>query len=501
MTITNRHAFTLVELMIAVALSLVVMLLAFASFRMAAKAISHLNRVATENELFRQGVTQAIDDADFWNAEANPQFPYGRAYMAFQNVDENGNRLPDVVSGAVYDHGANKRPFRRVSYVGGSAEDPGWLLPHDPRCWYRNGVYSNPRPLQPDYINRTGTSTSMRLWAGDNSSPNWDTSGPNSLVPLPWTPRHIWGDYAETSSMGDVPTASATDVSSWRGSRPQLMAKLFSELGPIGIANYLPPGTMTLFLRPSTNLYAAPFNDANSHFDKGEVPWQLDRPKFLSQNNSATYNQSEVGRWSSTVDRPTAGQVSGRNRLNYMEGLQIWFTLTARDLACANNQRSLLYGARISNGAFPWATITETTRQGWSRDLIENVGGNSANALVSWVASRQANDYRNDTYLVPPSLTSSPNPTAGDRPPTLPLLRVSSYRYRLNGGDICNLAVRVSEPSSGRIMDLGFSVFGTSYRGARQHWALRTWGQVLAPGTHRLVAGDPDMPAMGDWYR
>ena len=502
----SRSALTLVEVMISVALSTVVLLLAFTAFRVAAQSISHLGRLETENNLLRHGITQVIDDVDFWNSEANPEFPYGRAYAAYQNVNASGTRLPDTDPDLVFNHGNNKRPFRRTAVVAGSAEDVNWQLPHDPRSWYRNMVYSNARPVQPDYID--GNPGYSMVWRAETWHPStqWRIGGDQgnfSGAPMAWTPRHIWGDYAEIANVGYVPTADPAAEDSYRGARARSMQWLFREIGAIGLVNYQPPGGMMMYLRPSTNLYnGSGIADTATHFDKGEIPWQLDRPKVMRMDNSATIDQAKFGKWDSTVERPTAADVASHNRLNYMEALQLWHGLTARDWTAANRMRGLMYGVRVSEGTWPWATINAVARQAWSRDLLRDAGrGYGQLSLLSWAAGDEADANRNDTYLVPASLTGIASPLTSDRISTLPLLRVSNFRYRYYGGDICNVAVRLEQPSFGRVINLGFSVFGTTFRGARQHWALRTWGQQIGMTTNALEPGNPTRPAMGDFYQ
>lgn len=499
--IRSRRAFSLVEVMISVALSMVVLMLAFYAFRVATQSMGVLNRLATENDLLRTGITQVIDDADFWNSEANPEFPYGRAYAGFQNVNALGTRLPDSLA-APFNHGNNKRPFRPVQFAIGSARDANWILPHDARGWYRNMIYSNPRPHHFDYRKAEQSKET------GHPQTNWSVHVAQDQpipVPLSWTPRHIWGDYAEIASV--VPDlALPSDEQSYRSARAILMEGLFRELGVPGVTSYLPQGTMTMYLRPSTNLYdGTAFNDTSRHYDKGEIPWQLDRPKILNQDNNSTsknmINEALAGKWDSTVEVPIETQVAGHNRVNYVEALQFWHGLTARDWAAANRMRGIMYGMRVSEGPWPWANVNTLARQGWGQDFIRDVGYYGTTTLISWVAGTEAEANRNDTYLVPAALTGDRNPMSGDRVPTLPLLRVSNFRYRYYSGDICNLAVRVEQPSSGRVMDLGFSVLGTTFRGARQHWALRTWGMRLGTTSNALETSSQDTPAMGDYYK
>src|SRR5947209_7664141 len=64
----SQAAFTLIELLIAMALGLVVLLTAFAGFRVTAQALTASRRIAVENNLMRLGVQLALEEADYWTA-------------------------------------------------------------------------------------------------------------------------------------------------------------------------------------------------------------------------------------------------------------------------------------------------------------------------------------------------------------------------------------------------------------------------------------------------
>ena len=68
----RRAAFTLIELMIALALSMVVVYTAFAALRVATQTITVCNRMSVENGLMRTGFFAVIDDLDHWTSYDDP---------------------------------------------------------------------------------------------------------------------------------------------------------------------------------------------------------------------------------------------------------------------------------------------------------------------------------------------------------------------------------------------------------------------------------------------
>lgn len=64
--------FTLIEMMIAIALGLAVVYVAFAGFRVASQAVTITNRMATENALMRAGCDVAHERIDYWTDYDDP---------------------------------------------------------------------------------------------------------------------------------------------------------------------------------------------------------------------------------------------------------------------------------------------------------------------------------------------------------------------------------------------------------------------------------------------
>lgn len=113
-----RHAFTLIELMISVSLSLIIVLTAMAGFRVTAQTITMVNRLAVENQLLRAGVFAGIEELDFWTAYDDPH-----------------DRSAQPLRTRPYSN-----PFRPLR-EGDVVNDPDALFlnvgQHDPRAWWR----------------------------------------------------------------------------------------------------------------------------------------------------------------------------------------------------------------------------------------------------------------------------------------------------------------------------------------------------------------------------
>lgn len=67
--------FTLLELLIAIALATLLLLVAFHAVQAATRTMANVNRLALENRMMRAGVQAAFDDADFWTFYDDPLDP------------------------------------------------------------------------------------------------------------------------------------------------------------------------------------------------------------------------------------------------------------------------------------------------------------------------------------------------------------------------------------------------------------------------------------------
>jgi prepilin-type N-terminal cleavage/methylation domain-containing protein len=112
MTTPRRAAFTLLEMMIAIALSLVVVYTAFAGLRVASQTMTLCNRLSVENGLMRVGFIAALEDLDHWSSYDSP-----------------GDTTQQPLR-------AMGMPFAPLAY------DPDFRM-SEPKTWWRNFGYSS----------------------------------------------------------------------------------------------------------------------------------------------------------------------------------------------------------------------------------------------------------------------------------------------------------------------------------------------------------------------
>jgi prepilin-type N-terminal cleavage/methylation domain-containing protein len=607
-----RRAFTLIELMIAIALSTVIILIAVSAFRQAAHAMSLMNRLSLENGMIRTGYFLSADDCDYWNSQANPEYPYLKGYMSDQ-IEIAGDKGNNIY---------NKRPFREVAFrssvlpaaSGGVADpnfDPNWDLPHDGRSWYRNYVLPSYRGWRPDLSTGSETtgyvywptfndSSSFSNWWGGPplgsigtryGTPNWEActrsgagwmwSGGNTVtLPVGWGDLwHIWGDYSVLSNIGDVrkvghpgpddAPASAdgtgpdgyprvdgdplnADSIACRGARPKLMFRLFRELGHIGVYTYMPPGTLNLIAAPSFNNIATNIGVADTHWCKGEIPWQLNRPTVKKTVLSVAawwLGNPKLQQWElpTAVVAPTAVDDPRNSTGAYHMGMpgpgakMFNFDLLpptedhgsimpdyAADLELCNGD---LFFETEGNSYNGWQRRQATASIGMvlghkmtpkdmsgltfdSKPLIDQAlidpfrcvyrDTETADWLLNGFADerhlntfesnsrivgifRQMRDYGSETVRVPSTYTDDPNPDFDAKPKDVPSLLTTSTRFRLKGSDKAIFTVKMVDPE-GHVVQMGFTMVGSTLRGARQHWGWKTHYDR------------PGMKKMGDIY-
>jgi prepilin-type N-terminal cleavage/methylation domain-containing protein len=68
----RRRGFTLIELMLAMALGIVIVFTAFAGIRVASQCYTISSRLSLENSMLRTGFMKALEELDFWNSYDDP---------------------------------------------------------------------------------------------------------------------------------------------------------------------------------------------------------------------------------------------------------------------------------------------------------------------------------------------------------------------------------------------------------------------------------------------
>ncbi len=126
----SRQGFTLIEMMIGVALSAVIVLTAVSCFRMVTKAIAAANVLSTENGLLRAGFQVAMLDVDYWHSHADDQAPYNKGFMRQQT--QRDNPATDDTVDSTNDAGFVGATDVRVLVHENSLVESGWRRPFQP---------------------------------------------------------------------------------------------------------------------------------------------------------------------------------------------------------------------------------------------------------------------------------------------------------------------------------------------------------------------------------
>jgi hypothetical protein len=95
----------------------------------------------------------------------------------------------------------------------------------------------------------------------------------------------------------------------------------------------------------------------------------------------------------------------------------------------------------------------------------------SASTMTFW---RQMLNYGSTTIHIPRNYTDVIIPNLSEKSQTTPSLSTGIIRYRYRSFDKALCSVRVQDPTTGRVMELGFTLVGSTLRGARQHWGWKT---------------------------
>ena len=537
----HTRGFTLIEAMISVAISTIVLLMAAAAVRGASQSLRKMETISEENHLLLKGWLVALQDVDFWNSHANPDFPYLAGPMAEDySIDVGGTDTTD--------HPWNKRPFRMVTFS--PEANPNLLLPNDPRTWYRGGTTVMTPPIartapsfEPRFVwTSTSDATVGERIIGTKQSKPWP------MYPAGWSPRAMTGDYsaiARALAVGDGSTEYASTVAADASNAANLgVARsttdyisslqwyIYSELGHIGAARYLPPGTMNMIYRPNTNRTVANIGNTANFFDWGEVPWtlasgsQLDvtvsfAPEaFLNPQSSdfaagavenvvrrnmllgfpgsgrpmAEMKENNLDDSSSPVNSSRFRNNRGTSNTVYVVDLE---TVSSRHIVYMSNWNSgdyhpvaTFYPGRVFRigSIFDTESLVDRTILDPSRLLVDD----DANANNVHVESQAGTAGHMERRF---SMTTQHQPsvaTNDDRRLTAfgegLQMQHRIVRYRANYADTNKITVIVANPQTGARIQLQANVVGTTYTGARQHWG---WKSDQTGWTH----GD-----MGDRY-
>lgn len=130
----RRAAFTLIELMIAMALGLVILYAAAAGVRTTSATITVANRLATQNDLLRAAYFTAVEEADFWQGYDDPASPAAQRLRTYAPGIRRGCPFAPFTTAV----------FPATGTPGGETErpwDPAYAWPaNDTRTWFHGNL-------------------------------------------------------------------------------------------------------------------------------------------------------------------------------------------------------------------------------------------------------------------------------------------------------------------------------------------------------------------------
>ncbi len=432
-----RAGFTLIEMIIGLALGLLVLYAATAGFRAASIATATANRLSLENALMREGMHRARDEVDFWTDYDDPT-DATRQELRPVYVDGSDG---DQVRGQAFTPFSRIPTFARAGTLGDESSrgwNPGpdsWQ-PHDSRTWYRGNLAEKATRVE---WNKTGT---IKMPEGDLRFGRYAifSSVASSFALGDWScddnAQFDKGPFTDASlttpAPGSAPILPYGEVTIPHTWYPNQMAGLMGALGWYGAIDYMPCNTTWSYYKPyvrdggrwgSTSLGGFPLFMVHCGGGYG-APWKyadmcfLDRSSCHGDTKGSGVNTSrgtfDVTQGSSyLVPNPNAPVPGG-------------FGITASDY----RYRTSRYAHSI------------------------NVGGPSEGDFVGVLAA-----------------TAQFLPVLDQRPKTWPAVDVAVARMLTFGRYTNTCRIQRVVPVSGEVVELSFTSLGTSLRGARNQRA------------------------------
>lgn len=496
----RRRAFTLIEMIAAMAIGLLLLATVVQTFRSIVQTVKVVNLQRRENDLLRAGFVQVLDDADFYHSEANPDPPFSKGW----------SRAPLTAADP-----ADKRHFARVLFAQGTAPadpyaaptapaalrahaglpilpNPNVLLPSDPRSWVRVETVTNTvwGYLRPSY--QRAQRFVIGCWLQTDQV--WGMGQLASATDM--RDLQAFGNGTRRMPEDGVWVGPGRAVDPYRNQTlPALQASLWHQLSHIGVWAYLRPGAPMIchdtrgFLPAWRSLQGGQIASTPTPPFYPTVQASQSQTDYLN-GPSASECTTAIGRWGiSTTYEGTLGRSDTLRRVA-IQVKPVYPTDTALggfSIANADQWNTDATYKRVMNGR-PWFRDF----YGWGNTQIQGRDQSRSPAFTSTTYRFPSNATDTDRPTVANTGTATINPTALDlagRPADWPVMSTSILRQHAFLGDqvvYCRVTVRM--PETGRLLELPVSPVCTTYRGARQHWARVTSTTLATP------AGDAYVP-------
>jgi prepilin-type N-terminal cleavage/methylation domain-containing protein len=436
----NRHiqsGYTLVEMMIAMALGLVILYTLISGIRMGTQSITISNRLSLQNSIMRAGIMIAHENLDFWTDYDDPNMttaqrplfqggvtelsPAGLPFQPFTQSFNPGGASTDNDPGSL---DINEKE------TGWNSADSTWAAAN-PRCWVRGNMAEKETSDLRYGRYAIFSNTSASLGPANFATVKGTSSGTVSVGYGTVTPNHNWY-YRQVTG-------------------------LLKALGCYGLLEYLPANAYYAVCGPTGS---SPYTSDPGSYGPGggQLPWL--------GNSFTSYF------W--------------RDDITNMGGMTWWCLKPASQ---GDGNYGGYYG--LSNDDGPQETMRAKFRSTFESSF-PFINPNAASAFVprdpnqmyilahtfyktGYEASQSGNQGDEQSYN---NVTLVPLHVMPSHPIYWPDLTVSVQHLIKDARTASICRVRWADPLTGDTIELSFSAIGTTFRGARQQrnpnggWAL-----------------------------
>lgn len=525
------RAFTLIELMLSIALGSIVIYTAFAGFRVATQAITAANRLSLENALMRAGYFEAQRQVDFWTEYDDPDLPIAQRYQTslvmaggpYRGDDMKGlpftpmkeftksinppwrtfpiwpvttsvpklSTLPQVNSSATAI--INQITPINITLPSGAIstlpkdsyweQDMGWdatyaWAPHDPRTWNRANLrdkvgsgqgqlYEDPSNPGQPYIPKPSDPNSVSGWGFKDDMAN--------AMPPQWYGRYqIFSQCSQNSNdnieknIGVLPYNIVAD--------PNVYSPLNVDYDPtkpesqyfvVNYDNYPREGVRTWFPRQMSALFGT----------MGYASIIEYLPAGSSYTIYTNYDKAQPQYWQSRASLSGGSPpVGGLDYLGYNAAANGWF---------ANNDNQYNYSrSAYSNTYLSSVGFINPRAPVWSPNERAPTSGVYYKGDLPALVRDHFTQYATHSDTLSVTATSQGGkeiqsrllldssgyrePLMNAQPAIWPMVSVGVARYIKNVHHVALSKVSVMSPLTGNTVELSWGALGTSLRGARQ---------------------------------
>ncbi len=465
-----RHgAFTLIELIIAIALGLVIMGVAVSGFRVLVSSLTVTQRIARTNDLLATAALAAFDEADFWDSYDD------------RGGDASGRRLRGSLAlpvpnrdGSTVTLGLPFAPLSRsvggdaATWPAGDSRSWGYGWQDDERLWATSA--DNELTWYPGIICesmetdcRFGHYSILGLshLPGESSLP---IDGGTSPLVGGWQPRNGGGLYGTLTFPSETtPPRPGAATAAYRHATPGWYYNQFhgltNALGWYGMQDYLPANAILSYAtkyQPMVRATSDAWQDSPADstdaagrpiyliktFARANAAWQFgDKPFFVLQSYSVNWMPH-------AMDFLTSYTAFGLTppRGNLYEG-GTGTTLTTAQLAYFN--RNIV---RMESDDMP----------------LGDWGGNDSTDFAEPAYPGAADAYGATVFNSYVLRTTSASKLMTLKPSSWPDVSVAVARYLRLTRFSTQFKISWTDPLSGERADLRFTAMGTTLRGARR---------------------------------